>query len=182
MFLKTTPMFTQEDLKELQKRGIPESVALEQLNNFEKGFPYIVLAAPATTSSGILKLSGRELNEHVTWFEQNSGKLGILKFVPASGAATRMFKDLFDWRDKLQTGYDSRQLVEDDTKARLFFDQFRVFAFWEDLAALMKEQGEDADELLNSNKYLKLLNALLEDDGLGYAQLPKGLLKFHRYE
>jgi hypothetical protein len=175
-------MFTQEDIKELQKRNILESQVLQQLKHFEEGFPHIMLAAPATTSSGILKLSGRELNEHVTWFEQNSGRLGILKFVPASGAATRMFKELFDWRDKLQAGTDSRQLIENDTKARLFFEQFRVFAFWDDMVALFDERGKDAEELLNNAEYLELLNGLLDDDGLGYAQLPKGLLKFHRYE
>lgn len=175
-------MFTQEDLLQLEKKGITPAMATEQVENFKKGFPFIKLAAPATTLSGILKMGNKELNENVTFFEQTSGRLGILKFVPASGAATRMFKDLFSWRDKLQQGHSAQELKKEDENAKLFFDKIKVFAFWDDLSALLADSGKDADALLKKGEYLILLNALLDDDGLGYAQLPKGLLKFHRYE
>jgi hypothetical protein len=175
-------MFTKEDLLQLEKKGISEKLALEQVKNFESGFPFIKLAAPATTSSGILKMVGKELDNYVTYFEQTSGKLGILKFVPASGAATRMFKDLFAWRDELLKGTDPAVITNNDADARLFFDKLKTFAFWDDLECLLKDNGQDAGKLLENKKYLVLLNALLDDDGLGYALLPKGLLKFHRYE
>lgn len=175
-------MFTQEDLLQLEKKGITEEVALEQIRNFEKGFPFIKLAAPATTSSGILKMNAKELKEYVNYFEDGAGKLGILKFVPASGAATRMFKDLFSWRDKLSQGVPVKTIVQEDKNAALFFEKIKVFAFWDDLSALIQDMGMNADELVEKEDFLPLLNTLLEDDGLGYAMLPKGLLKFHRYE
>ena len=175
-------MFTQEDLKQLEKKGIPEELAREQILKFEKGFPYIRLAAPATVSSGILSIEGQELEELITYFEANSGKLGILKFVPSSGAATRMFKDLFNWRDQLRQGKKPAEIAKEDKQADQFFKKMWSFAFWDDLAALLKEKGKDADDLFFKKDFLTLIDTLLEDQGLGYAMLPKGLLKFHRYE
>jgi len=175
-------MFTSEDLLQLEKKGISEQMVLAQVENFETGFPFIKLAAPATTSKGILKLELRELNHFVTFFEQNSGQLGILKFVPASGAATRMFKDLFTWRDQLNAGLSADQLLSADAEAKAFFEKIKIFAFWDDLAGVLKEKGLDAEELLAKGQYAVILDTLLEDQGLGYAMLPKGLLKFHRYE
>ena len=175
-------MFTQGDLSQLEKKGIAEETALEQIRNFEKGFPFIQLAAPATTSSGILKIEGKELKGYVNYFEEGAGKLGILKFVPASGAATRMFKDLFSWREKLQQGVPAKTIMQEDKNAVQFFQQIKLFAFWKDLSALINDMGMNADELVEKGDYLPLLNTLLDDDGLGYAMLPKGLLKFHRYE
>ncbi|TVQ14256.1 MAG: DUF4301 family protein [Bacteroidetes bacterium] len=175
-------MFTQEDLLQLNKKGISEETALEQIRNFEEGFPFIQLAAPATISSGILKIEGKELKGYINYFEEGAGKLGILKFVPASGAATRMFKDLFSWREKLQQGISAQVVMQEDKTAVQFFQQIKLFAFWEDLSALINDMGMNADELVEKGDYLPLLNTLLDDDGLGYAMLPKGLLKFHRYE
>lgn len=175
-------MFTKDDLTQLSRKGISEEMAMEQVSNFEKGFPFIKLAAPATTSSGLLKLTDRQLEEFVSYFEQESGKLGILKFVPASGAATRMFKDLFTWRDQLGQGISARQLRKQDPAADVFFSSIKTFAFWDDLSSLFEEKGKDINDLLRNEEYGTLLSALLDDEGLGYAMLPKGLLKFHRYD
>jgi hypothetical protein len=175
-------MFTKDDLTQLSRKGISEEMAVEQINNFEKGFPFIQLAAPATTASGLLKLTDRQLDEFVSYFEQESGKLGILKFVPASGAATRMFKDLFTWRDMLERGTSAEQLKKQEPAADVFFSSIKTFAFWDDLSAILEDKGKDINELLRNKEYSTILSALLDDDGLGYAMLPKGLLKFHRYE
>ncbi len=175
-------MFTKEDLQQLEKKGITEEKAREQIRNFENGFPYIKLAAPATVSSGILKVEGKELRDYINYFEEGAGKLGILKFVPASGAATRMFKDLFSWREKLQQGVSVSTLKKEDKDAAQFFQQIKVFAFWDDLSVLISDMGMNADELVEKEDYLPLINTLLDEDGLGYAMLPKGLLKFHSYE
>jgi hypothetical protein len=174
-------MFTKEDLVQLEKKGISKELAIEQIENFKTGFPFIKLVKPAVISSGILKLGEKELDYYVTFFEETSGKLGILKFVPASGAATRMFKDLFTWREKLQEGLTSNELVETDPTAKDFFESIKIFAFWDDLETILAGQGKNVENLIAQGDYLTLLNALLDDDGLGYAMLPKGLLKFHRY-
>lgn len=174
-------MFAKEDLAQLEKKGISEDLALKQIENFKSGFPFVNLIKPALISSGILNLEKKELDYYVSYFEETSGKLGILKFVPASGAATRMFKDLFSWREKLRQGTTSDELREDDPDANDFFSQIKVFAFWDDLESAIAERNMIADELILKGDYLTLLNVLLDDEGLGYAMLPKGLLKFHRY-
>ncbi|MFW5725288.1 MAG: DUF4301 family protein [Bacteroidota bacterium] len=174
-------MFTKEDLLQLEKKGISQEQAMLQIKNFREGFPYIRLAAPATVGAGILRVEGAELEDYVSHFEKESGGRGILKFVPASGAATRMFKDLFSWREKLRKGVSPDELFNQEKEAKQFFTQMKTFAFWDDLSALLADRSLNADELLEKQQYLTLLDTLLDEDGLGYAMLPKGLLKFHRY-
>lgn len=174
-------MFTEKDFTQLQEKGISPEQVQRQIGHFEKGFPYIKLAAPATVSDGIVQIE-KELSDLVAHYEQASGSLGILKFVPASGAATRMFKDLFSWRDKLVNGVTAQKLMDEDSQARQFLSQLPTFAFWEDLERVLADNGLQAMELWENHDFLPLLIALLEDEGLGYAMLPKGLLKFHRYD
>ncbi len=174
-------MFTQEDLLQLQKKGITEEMAHAQVHNFIKGFPFIKLSAPAVINGGIIKLKDKEIDSYVAFFEEKSGSLGILKFVPASGAATRMFKDLFSWRDKLQAGETALFIAEKDPQAADFFNKIKVFAFWDDLSETLGQKGFNPEKLIETADFLHPINTLLNDDGLGYAMLPKGLLRFHRY-
>jgi hypothetical protein len=174
-------MFTNEDLKQLDEKGISKEMALEQIHNFEKGFPFTKLVAPATVSDGIIRMEKDDLKHFGSLFNNESKGLTILKFVPASGAATRMFKDLFGWADMLGNGKSGQILLEQDKDARIFFGDIKSFAFWENLSGIMSEKGLDAEQCLVEKDFLTLLDNLLEDDGLGYASLPKGLLRFHRY-
>jgi len=175
-------MFTQEDLLQLQKKGISEEMAFAQVHHFERGFPYIKLSAPAVISGGIIKLKDKEIESYVSCFDEKSGRLGILKFVPASGAATRMFKDLFTWREKLVAGETASSIAGMDPQAADFFNKIKVFAYWDDLKEALGQKGYQAEELVEKYDFLPVINTLLYDDGLGYAMLPKGLLKFHRYD
>ncbi len=175
-------MFTEKDLQQLKEKGISVEMAKEQVRNFENGFPYIKLAAPATIDDGILKIENDRMQEYISFFEQKAPKLDIVKFVPSSGAATRMFKDLFTWRDELRKGTSVEQLSAENNQAARFFDEMRSFAFWNDLTEVMDKNGMDATELYDKKDFLPLLDNLLDDAGLGYALLPKGLLQFHRYD
>ena len=98
-------MLSKKDLAQLSKKGITEIELENQLENFQKGFPYMNLAGAATVGDGIVKLSEVDAEEYAAYFEENSKELSMIKFVPASGAASRMFKDLID----LETKYDASE-------------------------------------------------------------------------
>ena len=170
-------MLTQEDKDLLAKKGISEAQIAEQLSRFEKGFPYLKLAAAASVDNGgIMTATEEEQQKYLNaWDAYKQGNKKIVKFVPASGAASRMFKNMFEF---LGADYDAP--TTDFEKK--FFDHIHSFAFYNDLnAACMDNTGKDIDALLSEHNYKAVVANLLEAAGLNYGSLPKGLLKFHRY-
>ncbi len=170
-------MLTQEDKNLLAKKGISEAQIAEQLSCFEKGFPYLKLAAAASVDNGgIMTATEEEQQKYLNaWDAYKQGNKKIVKFVPASGAASRMFKNMFEF---LGADYDAP--TTDFEKK--FFDHIHSFAFYNDLnAACMDNTGKDIDALLSEHNYKAVVANLLEAAGLNYGSLPKGLLKFHRY-
>jgi hypothetical protein len=168
-------MFTSTDLQLLVKKGIKPDQVHRQLENFRKGFPFISLVKPAVVGDGITLLQDEELDDLVLYFKQESSKKHIVKFVPASGAATRMFKDLFDFLNSLRQGKSS----EPNASVGEFFTLIEKFAFWPDLKDAVAKKGKDIKELLEQKNYEIILSAFLEEKGMNYGALPKGLLGFH---
>jgi len=148
-------MFTPSDLQQLEKRGITLDAAEAQLMAFRTGFPPLNILAPASTKQGILHPSVAEREQYIARWQSylNEGH-SVLKFVPASGAASRMFKDLFTYLDN---GQETPFITE-------FLTHLSSFAFGDQLAG---KQGQDA------------VRFLLQD--MNYGNLPKGLLLFHAY-
>lgn len=174
-------IFSNKDLEQLNSMGISLATANQQIKNFETGFPYAKLVLPAIVGNGIIRMDSSLLDTYVKIYEKGSMALSITKFVPASGAATRMFKDQFAWIGKLKNGLPPSELIENDSDARKFFSNITKFAFWEDLSKTLMSKGIDASDYKADDTSLVILQHLLEDIGLGYASLPKGLLKFHKY-
>lgn len=170
-------MITPEDKVLLEKKGISEAQIAEQLACFEKGFPFLQLDGAASIEKGILAPTEAELNEYLNaWDAYKENEKSIVKFVPASGAASRMFKNMFEF---LGAEYD---LPTTDFEKK-FFDNIHKFAFFADLnAACEKNHGKGIDALLAESNYKAIVSNLLEAAGLNYGALPKGLLKFHSYE
>lgn len=170
-------MLTHEDKELLAKKGISEAQIAEQLSCFEKGFPFLQLAAAASVENGgIMTATGDEKQKYLdVWDAYKQGDKKIVKFVPASGAASRMFKNMFEF---LGADYD----VPTTDFEKKFFDHIHNFAFYNDLnAACMDNTGKNIDALLAEHNYKAVVSNLLEAAGLNYGSLPKGLLKFHRY-
>ncbi len=166
-------MLTPQDKEQLAKKGISEAQIADQLASFERGFPYLELEAAASIGKGIIAPEKEPYLK--AWEEYKKGDGTIVKFVPASGAASRMFKNLFEF-----LGGDHETPVTDFEKK--FFDSLTSFAFYEDLnKACEKIHGKDIPTLLAGGAYKAIVAALLEGAGLNYGQLPKGLLKFHSY-
>lgn len=170
-------MLTHEDKELLAKKGISEEKIAEQLACFEKGFPYLKLSAAASVENGgIMKAEDKDVEQYLAaWDAYKDGEKKIVKFVPASGAASRMFKNMFEF-----LGADYDKPTTDFEKK--FFDHIHDFAFYNDLnAACMDNTGKNIDALLSEQNYKAIVSNLLEAAGLNYGALPKGLLKFHRY-
>ncbi|MCM1109094.1 MAG: DUF4301 family protein [Clostridium sp.] len=169
-------MLTIEDKSLLAQKGISEQRIHEMLENFKQGFPYLKLKAAASVGNGILCPTAEECEDYVAqWMDYKKGGKRVTKFVPASGAASRMFKNLFEFLD---ASYD----VPTTDFEKQFFAEIADFAFYADLnEACLRNEGADIAALIAAGNYKAVVGNLLLDKGLNYGQLPKGLLKFHRY-
>lgn len=170
-------MITSDDKQLLEKKGITEDELHKQLGYFKQGFPFLKLAAAASVQKGIKQVSKEQEDVYVSaWDEYRTLNKKVVKFVPASGAASRMFKDLFEFLDA--SGQEPTTVFE-----KAFFDGLPKFAFYEDLnAACIRNEGCDINALLEKGNYKAIVSNLLKESGLNYGSLPKGLLKFHRYD
>jgi hypothetical protein len=178
-------MFSPKDLHQISSQGIGIQEIETQIENFKKGFPFLHIEKAATVGDGIVRLSADNLNWHIDAYNKALADKKIVKFVPASGAATRMFKDLFAFLD----GYDGSEAAKQKFFAKkdlqsisYFFEKLEQFAYYSDLKEILKKQNKDLETLKKNADYKAIIQALLDDSGLGYGSLPKGLLKFHRYE
>lgn len=170
-------MLSQKDLEQIAAKGISEAQIEKQLNEFKTGFPFLKLDAAASIGNGILLTTDDAVVMYSDAWEKykNTGKK-IVKFVPASGAASRMFKNMFAFLD---ADYDAP--TTDFEKS--FFSNVEKFAFFSALNDMcMKNEGKDIETLMAEGNYKAVVANLLEAKGLNYGQLPKGLLQFHKYE
>jgi hypothetical protein len=178
-------MFTEKDTIQIQSKGLTIEDIEKQIAFFKKGFPYIKLVAPATPGNGLNKYTENEINELVRYFVKHRNDYSIIKFVPASGAASRMFKHLFEFREKYaDTKPDPAEIEQNKSynDVHQFFKNLKLFAFYDELEALLENKGYSVGNLLNSGDHHIILDYLLSEIGLNYANLPKGLLSFHSYE
>lgn len=155
-------------------QGMSVATATEQLENFHNGFPFLQITAPATPQDGISVLSDKSLAYFLETYPAKAAQIEVVKFVPASGAASRMFKDLFSFVE----GDDD---IRKSAFVQKFMSQIMQFAFFDDLDSFLQSKGKSIEKCLQNEEYTLILNALLSEDGLGYGNLPKGLLRFHGY-
>ena len=166
-------MLTEKDLQQLSERKIAENQVIQQVAQLKRGTKYVTLTRPATIGDGILRLGDEQVRQLVDTFEADKEYYQFTKFVPASGAASRMFKDLFAF---IESG-------EETKFTEIFFAHIASFAFFGDLnQACERLYGMGAEALIAANRKVEVAKALLLEDGLAYGKLPKALLKFHRYE
>jgi len=155
--------------------GITPEVVNTQLQRFKDGFPWLKLQAAATVGNGIKQLDdAQQANCIKRWKKFQSSGATIEKFQPASGAASRMFKNLFAFLNEGKT--------EPQTEfEHQFFDNIMQFAFYHNLnKACVQLYQKNVHELIEDKRYADLLKALLLPQGLNYGALPKALLAFHR--
>ncbi|MFW6347379.1 MAG: DUF4301 family protein [Cyclonatronaceae bacterium] len=176
--------FDTRTTEQIKAHGLSIAEVERQLQLFKNGIPFVRLDRPATVGDGIRRLSEAEQQELVARFGEvlNDAKIRIMKFVPASGAASRMFRDL----ETVLNSYariDDAVLNKEDKGcafAHTFISHIRDFAFWPALKQALAADGLDAEMLLKTATYRPLIDYTLSEKGLNYSSMPKALIYFHR--
>ena len=170
------PFFSKADIQHITAHGHTLDTVLAQREMCKRGMPFTTLQRPCTGGDGITVLPQRDIDALGTLYAQAVSAGRVTKFVPASGAATRMFQ-------ALMAVYEQQEPVESKNQQdfRQFADNITRFAFYDDLQDLLGRHGCQVDTLLARGQYIELLAHLLTSRGLNYANLPKALLQFHRY-
>ena len=168
-------MFSTKDKKQIENRGSELHTVLVQIENFKTGFPYLQIIDAATVGNGIIRLNKSELEKAEDLYEEKVAH-GIrpLKFIPASGAASRMFKDLYEALDSFKNA-EAGEVLKNNKGAKQYIEGFEKFAFSAELKSVIEKSGNQLNE---KNK----IDFLLSETGLNYGSMPKGLLKFHKYK
>lgn len=154
-------MFSDTDIQQIKSHGLTLETVNKQIDNFKSGFPYANIVKPATTEDGVIVCYDDMVEKYINIYDEFAKNHKIVKFVPASGAATRMFKDLFDF---IATG--NRNETTDKTITNI-----DKFAFWNDLKPFLPQNATDTD----------IIKCILTDSGVNYGNQPKGLIPFHKY-
>ncbi len=153
-------MFSKEDLQQIEQHGLTQAQVEQQIENFRKGFPYLKIVRAAAAGDGVLVMSDEQITQAEARYNDAAANIKVVKFVPASGAATRMFKELFEYvnDDKRTPGIDK------------LLDNIEKFAFWPELSKYIMPDSPD-EEIVES----------IVKTGLCYGSKPKGLVTFHSY-
>ena len=169
-------MLTQQDLQQIAQKGITPEQIQTQLQELKTGFPFLRLEAAASVDHGIIAADESQRDGYIkAWNDYKAQGRKIVKFVPASGAASRMFKDMFAFLDA-----DYNVPTTDFEKT--FFNEIKNFAFYKELNKVCeKNEGKGIDALVAAGNYKAVVANMLRKEGLNYGQLPKGMLLFHNY-
>ena len=154
-------MFTEQDLKQIAAHGLTVEAVERQIENFRRGFPSLQVVSAASPADGIVVLTPEQAAEYAAKYEGRDGSVTVAKFVPASGAATRMFKELFEFVNEDKRGKGIDTLLQNIEK----------FAFYPELKEVVADFSDE-----------KAVVSAIIKQGLGYGSLPKGLVTFHAYE
>lgn len=153
-------MFSREDLVQITEHGLTVEAVERQIENFRRGFPYLNVVRAASAGDGVMVLSDDTITRLTTRYDAEASMRKVVKFVPASGAATRMFKELFEFVNEGRRGKGIDTLLKNIKK----------FAFWPELECFVNEKSTDEE-----------IVAAIVKHGLAYGSKPKGLVTFHAY-
>jgi len=177
--------FSKKDIQQIENKGLTVSKVEQQVRLFENGLPFANLVSEATINNGILTLSKDEIENYISKFDNKRDKIATLKFVPASGAATRMFKFLFAFLEEYNIEKGSINSYINKTKNKdlsLFFIGLDKFPFYHIVLNRLKDAFPDFDSMNINEQRLKFAQMMLDTDKLDYGNSPKGLLPFHQYK
>ena len=170
---------TEKDLALLAKKGISEKKVHDQIETFKEGIPFVQLEKAATVGEGLSKFTDAEEKELIQKFNASQSNLSLLKFVPASGAASRMFKALFNFLDAYNPANETLESYferTNDKALKEFSEGMTNFAFYD----LVKQRIAGKTSSKDEEVYL-FVKEMMSEDALNYGFFPKGLLPFHNY-
>ncbi len=167
-------IFSPEDLEQLQEHGISMEEAMSQIAAIRDGFPYLDIVASASLEQGIMRVENEQVTSFLNVWEHflSTAQGKVYKMVPASGAASRMFKDLYSFMD---AGYSEPRTDAEKT----FFTQINNFAFFDRLnEACLRNEWKPISKLIEAGKHKNIVDNLINEKGLNYGNLPKGCFFF----
>lgn len=177
--LHSMTAFSEKDMAQLSAIGIDKKKVLDQIAIFNSGIPFVQLEKAAVIGDGISKLSKEEEKDLISYFDKTVPDLSLLKFVPASGAASRMFKALFNFLETFKPtseSLDAYLLRTNNKEIAQFFKQKEKLPFFKIVQNRIKGKGKTKDE----EAYF-FVKEILHENALNYGFYPKGLLPFHDY-
>ncbi|MBX2827198.1 MAG: DUF4301 family protein [Flavobacteriaceae bacterium] len=178
-------MLTEKDIDQIEAHGLTLHKVYKQLETFNHGIPYANVITTASLGNGIQAIDEKDQKHLEQYFDERKDDLDIVKFVPASGAATRMFKFLHEFlenynpeKDIFRT-YNKKNPNED---LETFFSSLGEFAFVNEVRKKIRELYPDYKKSPKGKRYFYFVNAMLGNKGLNFGEMPKGLIPFHRYK
>lgn len=176
--------FTEKQLKQIEDKGLTLNKVNDQINLIRQGLPFINLSAAAIVGHGVLQITDEEKAGLIEKYDTERNNLAILKFVPASGAATRMFKFLFSFLEDYQPQKESINSYINRRKASelaIFFVAINKFPFYYKVKQQLHKKNKDFDKLKLNEQLFLFVEMMLQENNLNYGNFPKGLLPFHQY-
>jgi len=180
-------LLNERDFEQIKERGMTVEQVISQVEIFKRGFPCSKLKRPCTIGDGITVLGESDLERLGELYSQAALSGRAMKLVPASGAASRMFKLLISFNNRYDQTDENRVSAEaekdaPDYRAFLrFIKGIKKFAFYRALRSAMSRDGLDIEGLISQGRYKKILEYILTSRGLNLTNLPKGLIRFHDY-
>lgn len=178
-------MFSDNDIKQIESKGLTLQKVEEQINLFEAGLPFINIKDAATINNGIHEITDQQKESYIKYYDKLRHQVSVLKFVPASGAATRMFKFLFKFLKEFNFNNESVNSYINRNKAKdlsLFFVGLEKFPFYDEVVKMNKELHPNYDSLSSDEQKYLFVETMLDEKKLNYSNYPKGLLPFHKYK
>jgi hypothetical protein len=175
-------MFTEKDIQQINDCGLTVQKVQSQIELIKSGMSYSNLVEAAIIGNGILKIDDEQQQEYINLFDNKRNDLSIVKFVPASGAATRMFKFLFQFLKDFDSEKESVELLINKNKnIKEFVSGLEKFPFFEDVVFKTRKVISNYNDLPLSDRSLEFVKTMLDENRLNYSFYPKGLLPFHKY-
>jgi len=177
-------VFSEKDRQQMAEKGVNPQDVLQQLEIFRKGIPPIKLLKPCTAEDGITIL--KNLDKYIKIYSEAEADGRAMKFVPASGAASRMFEQQIKFNnanEQIDLSTIKKEAANDNDHNELlrFMAGIKNFSFYTDLQKVLSEKGINIEERIHHGQFKEIVDAVISDNGLNYAELPKGLIKFHQY-
>ncbi len=176
--------FSEKDILQIEEKGLTTSEVEEQIAIFKRGNIKVNITEAATVGKGISRIEPTEKHELIEFYDSEKDKHSILKFVPASGAASRMFKALHNFADEFDPDKnDLREYLDkkEDADLQRFFNHMNNLPFYEHAKEKAKKNHPGYEDLSHDAQHKMLVKTILESDGLYLSNLPKGLVPFHKY-
>ncbi len=177
--------FTEDDKKQILDKGLTVESIYSQIKTFKAGLPFTNIKDAATINNGILKVEDEKIEQYINLFDRKLNNISVVKFVPASGASTRMFKFLFqflkDFNSKNETieGFIERTNTKE---LKVFFEGLEKLPFYDEVLYETKSNSSDYKDLSENEKRVAFVKTMLDIKVFNYGSQPKGLLPFHNYK